>query len=49
MAPTAEYLLAMKCMAMRIDAADGSQDLADIRALMAETGRTDAARIVEVV
>jgi len=36
--PTPEYLLAMKCLAMRIDAADDSQDLADIRNLMRETG-----------
>jgi hypothetical protein len=49
MVPTAEYLLAMKCMAMRIDAADQSHDLADIRSLMKETGCTDAARILEIV
>lgn len=48
-APTAEYLLAMKCMAMRIGAADASQDLADIRALMRETGYTDAASLTAVV
>ena len=49
MAPTAEYLLAMKCMAMRIDAADQSRDLIDIHALMNETGRTNAGKLLEVV
>jgi hypothetical protein len=47
--PTAEYLLAMKCMAMRIDAADRTHDLDDIRRLMDETGRRDAASVLEIV
>jgi hypothetical protein len=47
--PTAEYLLAMKCLAMRIDAADGTHDASDIHDLMRETGRTTQAQLVEVV
>lgn len=39
MVPTPEYLLAMKCLAMRIDAADGTSDLTDIHNLMKITGR----------
>ncbi len=49
MVPTAEYLLAMKCMAMRIDAADRTHDLEDIQRLMAETGRYDAASVLQIV
>lgn len=30
MVPTPEYLLAMKCLAMRIEREDGTHDLADI-------------------
>jgi hypothetical protein len=36
--PTAEYMLAMKLMAMRIDPAGGGVDLADILSLMAVVG-----------
>jgi hypothetical protein len=47
--PTPEYLLAMKCLAMRIDPADDSQDLADIRSLMRETGLTTEAALIETI
>jgi len=47
--PTAEYLLAMKCLAMRIDAADDSHDAEDIRNLMRETGRRTAEELIEIV
>src|SRR5712692_6541608 len=47
--PTAEYLLAMKCLSMRIDAADNTHDASDIRDLMRETGRMTAAELIEVV
>jgi hypothetical protein len=36
--PTASYLLAMKCMAMRIDEPDGKTDVDDIKSLIAEVG-----------
>jgi hypothetical protein len=39
----------MECMAMRIDVADDSRDLADIRTLMQETGLVDAPSILEAV
>jgi hypothetical protein len=32
-APTAQYLFAMKCMAMRLDGVEGSHDVADIERL----------------
>lgn len=47
--PSAEYLLAMKCLSMRIAAADHTHDEADIHDLMRETGRTTRAQLVEVV
>jgi hypothetical protein len=47
--PTAEYLLAMKCLAMRIGAADHTHDEGDIYHLMRETGRSTVAKLVEVV
>jgi hypothetical protein len=38
MVPTPEYLLAMKCLAMRVDTADGTSDWTDIHNLMRITG-----------
>ena len=49
MVPTAEYLLAMKCLAMRIDSADRTHDLADIFALMAHTGMTTSDQVTGLV
>lgn len=49
MVPTAEYLLAMKCMAMRIDAADKSSDQADIHHLMKLTNRTTYEQVIDIV
>ena len=46
--PSAEYLLAMKCMAMRI-ALDGHDDLEDIRMLIRETGVRSAEDIFAIV
>ncbi|MGE0047729.1 MAG: DUF6036 family nucleotidyltransferase [Acidithiobacillus sp.] len=36
--PKAEYLLAMKCMAMRLDSPDGHNDADDIKSLVAVVG-----------
>lgn len=47
--PTAEYLLAMKCLARRIDAADGTHDASDVHDPMHETGLTTQAQLIEVV
>jgi hypothetical protein len=44
--PTAEYMLAMKLMALRIDAA-GGKDLDDILSLMEVVGLTEKSDIVE--
>jgi|SRR5882672_9698784 len=44
--PTAEYMLAMKLMAGRIDAASGAKDLADILNLIEVTGITSKDEIV---
>lgn len=49
MVPTPEYLLAMKCLAMRIDSADRSHDLADIFALMDHTGLTTRDALIGAV
>lgn len=49
MVPTPEYLLAMKCMAMRIDAADAASDLTDIHNLMRITKRTTYEQVIEAV
>jgi hypothetical protein len=43
------YLFAMKCRAMRIDAADASDDVADIRRLAREIGIADAASAIGLV
>jgi hypothetical protein len=45
--PTAEYVLAMKLMAMRIDTASGRKDLADILNLLAVTGIKEKSEIVQ--
>lgn len=48
--PSAEYLFAMKCMAMRPEGADGSHDISDIEALAVQAGiqtAEDALAIVE--
>jgi hypothetical protein len=45
--PTAEYVLAMKLMAMRIDTASGQKDLADILNLLAVTGIKEKSEIVQ--
>jgi hypothetical protein len=44
--PTAEYLLAMKLMAMRVDEAEGAKDLEDLRHLMRVVGVRDKADLV---
>jgi len=36
--PSARYLLAMKCMAMRIDEPDGHNDIDDILSLIKDVG-----------
>jgi len=40
--PAPEYLLAMKCMAMRPEVIDGSRDISDIAALADAAGIADA-------
>lgn len=48
--PKVEYLLAMKCMAMRVDAPDGHNDIDDIKALVSVVGvksKKDLCDIVE--
>jgi hypothetical protein len=47
--PTAEYLLAMKCLAMRIAEPDGGRDLVDILQLMRITGLTTKDALVELI
>lgn len=49
-APTAEYMLAMKCMASRIGIADmDPSDVADIRFLVRHLGLTTPAEALEIV
>lgn len=48
-APTAEYLLAMKCMAMRIGLPDEETDEQDIKALMRESGKTTSEQVKDIV
>jgi hypothetical protein len=47
--PTAEYLLAMKCMAMRVEGADRSSDIADIRNLLKSTGLRTSSQLMDLV
>jgi hypothetical protein len=47
--PTAEYLFAMKCMAMRPEGIDGSHDISDIEALAAIAGIADAESALSLV
>lgn len=47
--PTAEYLLAMKCMAMRVDAPDGRGDVDDIKALVSATGLKSKKEVCDIV
>jgi len=47
--PTAEYMLAMKLLAMRIDTGDGAQDLSDIKTLIGITGIGSADALADLV
>ncbi len=47
--PTAEYLFAMKCMAMRPEGIEGSHDISDIEALANEANIADAADALSLV
>lgn len=47
--PTAEYMLAMKCMAMRIGGADSARDVDDIRFLIGECGLEKAEEAIAIV
>jgi hypothetical protein len=47
--PTAEYMLAMKCMAMRIGGADSSRDVEDIKFLVGECGLKKAEDVIAIV
>ncbi|MHB8253445.1 MAG: DUF6036 family nucleotidyltransferase [Acidiferrobacter sp.] len=47
--PTASYLLAMKCMAMRIDEPDGHNDVDDIKALIAAVGIKKKTELYDLV
>lgn len=47
--PTAEYLFAMKCMAMRPEGLDGARDIEDIRALARIIGLRSAAQALRIV
>jgi hypothetical protein len=47
--PTAEYLFAMKCMAMRPEGIEGSHDISDIRALALVAGITTAEQALDLV
>jgi len=49
MRPTAEYLLAMKCLAARSDAFDESPDQADVMVLARHLGLKKAEPILEIV
>lgn len=44
--PTAEYLLAMKLMALRIDAAEGAKDLPDLMRLLDVVGIRDKSDLI---
>lgn len=47
--PSVRYLLAMKCMAMRIDEPDGHNDVEDIIALIKEAGITQENELYDLV
>ena len=47
--PTAEYLFAMKCMAMRPEGVDGSHDISDIKFLANEIGIESAGQAFEMI
>lgn len=47
--PRPEYLLAMKCIAMRVDPLDASTDVDDIRMLVRELGLTTAQDVLDIV
>jgi hypothetical protein len=47
--PSAEYLFAMKCMAMRPEAKDGSHDISDIEFLAGAAGIQDAQSALELI
>jgi hypothetical protein len=47
--PSAEYLFAMKCMAMRSASEDGSHDISDIEFLAKTTGIRDAEAALKLV
>lgn len=47
--PTAEYLLAMKCMAARALAAESSGDKTDIRTLVLYLGLTSSEQVMDIV
>ena len=47
--PTPEYMLAMKCMAMRPEGVEGAQDIEDIRHLIRITNLKTVAEILELV
>ena len=47
--PTAEYLFAMKCMAMRPEGLDGSHDISDIEALADRANIQDAEAALSLV
>lgn len=47
--PTPDYLLAMKCLAMRIGAGDDTQDLSDIMLLMEVTGIETVDALLDLV
>lgn len=47
--PTAEYMLAMKCMAMRIGGVDSTRDVDDIRFLIRECGLKKPEDVIAIV
>ena len=47
--PSARYLLAMKCMAMRIDEPDGHNDIDDIMALVKDVGIKNESELFQLV
>jgi hypothetical protein len=47
--PTAEYLLAMKCMAMRIGGLENSSDIEDIKNLIQITGLNTKDQVISLV
>ena len=47
--PTAEYMLAMKCMAMRAEGVEEARDIEDIRHLIGITGLTTTEQVLALV